>query len=360
MKRRWNLEAAKNAAAPYQTRGEFKKSQNGAYIWARVNGHLDEVCAHMQYVCHPPRYWTEERIRDEAKKYKTRGEFSVNARGAAQAARNIGLDLSDILDEVIRPSNYWTKDRCRREAAKYKSRAEFRKHSASACQKTYDMGWHDEFFPSHGRNPKGYWTFEKVARVAADYKHRRDFELAEGAAYKAAQSKGWLDDVCGHMVAQNESWTFEKCREVWAKYNTRGEVQAHDKNAYDVAHRNRWIERLSEHMEWAGRSDEDSIYIWRVKDFEKIYKIGITSGRLGDYRVRNAAHKTGFVPEIVIIQKVDNARGLESKLLSKFSNRPDFDGPFDGYTEMRVLTEDELDTALKMISDHSEKQKSLR
>lgn len=95
--------------------------------------------------------WTEEACFEEAKKYKTRGEFSRKSGSAYHSAlKNNWLDNYTWFiskDNRDHPVGYWTKERCLEEAKKYKSREEFNRNSRGAYRASNKNKWLDEFFP---------------------------------------------------------------------------------------------------------------------------------------------------------------------------------------------------------------------
>lgn len=46
----WDLESAREVAAQYEFRSVFQREAKGPYLWAVKRGHLDEICAHMDYM----------------------------------------------------------------------------------------------------------------------------------------------------------------------------------------------------------------------------------------------------------------------------------------------------------------------
>jgi hypothetical protein len=100
-------------------------------------------------------------------------------------------------------------------------------------------------------------------------------------------------------------------------------------------------------------SDNDAIYIWRAvgQSFNghPVYKIGITSSRLGDQRIEQVAKATGFDAEIVVMVQVENARHVEEELHT-LGHDPQYVG-HDGATEFRALSDDDLSLALDFVRD---------
>jgi hypothetical protein len=72
---KWTLEAIKEEASKFSTRGEFRKKSPSAYQAALRKGWLDLVFP-MEF---KRRKWTFEAIKEEASKFSTRGEFSKSS-----------------------------------------------------------------------------------------------------------------------------------------------------------------------------------------------------------------------------------------------------------------------------------------
>ena len=106
-------------------------------------------------------------------------------------------------------------------------------------------------------------------------------------------------------------------------------------------------------------TDGDLLYIWRVNNSDT-YKIGITSARLGDRRIKEVASSFTalatecITPSIVCMINTVNAKEIESKLLQKFNTAPsNIPNSISGYTEFRTLTNAELAEALEIINKDS-------
>lgn len=95
-------------------------------------------------------------------------------------------------------------------------------------------------------------------------------------------------------------------------------------------------------------TDNNIIYLWVNEDSQ--YKIGITSKRRGTKRIHDVARNGGMRAEILLYIEVENAISIESKLL-KFGTKVRFTYTFDGCTEFRNLSEDELDEIVHIIHE---------
>jgi hypothetical protein len=159
------------------------------------------------------------------------------------------------------------------------------------------------------------------------------------------------------MGVLSTTWTDEMLAAEAAKYFTRGEFAKGHNSAYQIANNRGLLDAVCAHMEDGSPSDNDAIYIWRANGIQhhgrNVYKIGVTSARLGDQRIVKVAKSSGFSPKVLRLAKVtEKARFIESKLL-EMGQAPGFTG-FDGCTEFRALTDDEVDFIVEMIDMFSD------
>lgn len=73
---KWDKETCRKIALTCSSRVEFSKVNSSAYISARKNGWLDEICEHMVWLQRPVGYWTYEKCKEAAKNYTNRFDFS--------------------------------------------------------------------------------------------------------------------------------------------------------------------------------------------------------------------------------------------------------------------------------------------
>lgn len=90
--------------------------------------------------------WAKEKCREEALKYKTRKSFQINSSSAYKSSlKNGWLDeICSHMIEIHKPKGYWTKEKCKEEALKYKNKTEFRLNSGGAYYFAYKQGWINE------------------------------------------------------------------------------------------------------------------------------------------------------------------------------------------------------------------------
>jgi len=180
----------------------------------------------------PRGYWTKERSYDEAKRYKSRTEFQKKAGRAYDAAlRNKWLDeICSHMEEIKKPNGFWTKERCSKEAKRYKSRTEFSIKSRVGYNVAWKNKWLDEIcgHMEEIQKPHGFWTKEKCSKEAKKYKSRTEFKIKLGGAYRTALRNKWLDEICSHMKEIRKPhgfWTKEKCSKEAKRYKSRIEFK---------------------------------------------------------------------------------------------------------------------------------------
>ncbi len=96
-----------------------------------------------------------------------------------------------------------------------------------------------------------------------------------------------------------------------------------------------------------GQSDNDIIYLWHNKKGH--YKIGVTSARNGHRRIYDVAIAGDMDYTVVEYKKVNDALSIE-KILLNIGRQVSFERKFDGSTEFRHLTAEELETVRGIIS----------
>ena len=197
---KWNRETVFEEARKYQTRTEFRKGCRVAYDSALSNGWLSEM-DWLEIVYPPNGYWTKERVFEDARKCQTLKEFRQYSIGAYAAARRNGwLDEMDWIEHITcvkrnkKKTNFWTKERVFEESKKYKSRGEFGKCCGGAYNVAWKNGWLDEMgWLSKNWNRK--WNRKTVFEEAKKYQTKSEFSKGCSGAYNVAWKNGWLNEI---------------------------------------------------------------------------------------------------------------------------------------------------------------------
>ena len=318
---------------------------------------------------HERGYWTYERVFEVAKKYKTKAEFKAgNSTAYRLACKNKWIEGFGWISAKRKPNNYWTFDRVKETALKYKTKSEFIDNDESAYVISCRNKWIDQFtwlqdsridlfgdnidsvysyefkdynsvyvgrtlirtrsqrnwqhifteddtvhdfavehgisvpdmkvledgltlyegiikegvwvdkYKSDGWNVlnktktgsigslgKGKWNYKRTREEALKYTTRTEFEYGSPGAYHSARRNGWLNDFDWfvHGKISYIKWTKESTEKEAKKYKTRGEFREKSVGAYGVALEKGWIDEydwfVSGHQL---RADRDRIWTY--------------------------------------------------------------------------------------------------
>lgn len=221
---------------------------------------------------HPDGYWTEERITAIAQNYEYKSDFRENEPMAYDRARHLGILAKinkSMKDRIKRhPMGYWTKERCYKEAQKYTHRIDFQRGSCSAYASAQFHGWLDEVCEHmiSNQNPKGFWTKQRCASEALKYETRTAFKLGSPGAQLSAYKNGWLDEICKHMKVKIHHYSKEECAKEALKYQTKTEFMEKAKTYYSHAIRGGYINEICKHMKKLGSPEKRAIYVFEFED----------------------------------------------------------------------------------------------
>ena len=198
----------------------------------------------------PQTMWSNEMLRIEALKYKTRTQFNKCQGIAYQIALNRGI-LGDICRhmESFPARNYkWTDEMLHSEALKYSTRYAFQKGSMGAYQSAYCRGILDEICIHMATQPRTIWTNDMIFIEALKYSARKDFRRLSNSAYQTALNRGILDEVCYHMEAIPKIWSNKKLHAEAAKYTSKFDFKINSNKAYISARRRGVLTEITKHM----------------------------------------------------------------------------------------------------------------
>ena len=298
-KSKWTDDALIADAARFETRYEWQRESASAYSTALRRNLLDVCCAGM---CQ--RFtWTDEMLIDDARRFETRGEWARESSSAYSIAgrRNL-LDV--------------------------------------CC--------------AHMRQAYTSWTDEMLIADAARFSTRSEWQRESASAYSTALRRNLLDVCCAGMRQVYTSWTDQDLIDDAARFETRKGWERGSKSAYRAAHTRNMLDVCCAGMQRAtGVSDNDAIYIWKAVGWtyngEQVYKVGVTSARLNDCRIKYVAKAADVEAEIVMLAKVNGmATRLESALLS-IGHDPKY-VDFAGCTEFRAMSDEQLKQSLALIA----------
>lgn len=196
-------------------------------------------------------------------------------------------------------------------------------------------------------NERCNWDHESVRLEALNYPSRSEFQKKSGGAYRYAFRNKMLDELFPDSVKEPVSWCHDSVREEANKYQHRTDFKLNAAGAHKYAYNNGMLAELFGDTYNTPCCDNNVVYIWKVKG-SPVYKIGITSKRLNDRRIRYVCRKGDLECEEAHLVEVEDAVLVERALLSY--GRPfEFGKPFSGSTEFRNLTNQEYEECLRLL-----------
>jgi len=210
-----------------------------------------------------------------------------------------------MLNKKRKPRGYWTIEKLKEEALKYKTKAEFRKANGSA----YGIACNREDYKEivvHMKDVLIYWTFESLKEEALKYKTKGEFVQKNSAAYQAAHRRDDFNKICEHMPEVHDKsgegnprfkWTFEKLKKEALKYNTIGEFQKGSNGAYLTAQRRKDSEHFFSHIKTLG-----GISVPEINLFDSIKKVFPQTKKLRKKKIEieGKPHIKGFDLDIFV------------------------------------------------------------
>jgi len=270
----WNIkERCFKESEKYNSRSSFKRNAAGAYLSANRNGWLEEICELRGWELKslPNGYWNiKERCFKESEKYNNIAEFNKNSTSAYVSAKRNGW-LEEICElrgwELPRktlPTGYWNiKENCFKESEKSNSVNNFKKKSHSAYDAALRNGWILEICElrnwEYRKTVKmGYWNIkENCLKESEKSNDVYDFRKNAISAYESSRKNGWLEEICelrGWELPNrvpNGYWQIkENCIKEAEKYNSLYDFRKNSHSAYASACKNNWLDEIKELMNW--------------------------------------------------------------------------------------------------------------
>lgn len=289
-----------------------------------------------------------------AKKYKTQSDWKKND-GKSYAAACYHKWYSECVRHMeTSNSKPWTKERCLVISRLYKKPREWQLNHGASYAAAVRSTWYSECIEHMDTTQRGYWTKEKCLSYAVKHKTPKEWREHHEKSYSTAVKRGWYRECVKHMeYTPNKYWTRERCLRIATKYTTRADWERGHRQSYIAAVKNKPLfDECVSHMESRAPTDNDCLYIWKaVNQYfhgKNVYKIGVTSQRLGTWRIKHVARSHGFNFEIVVMRNIKTDAAKVEKQLLKLGDDPKFIG--DGGTEFRAMSDKELSTAISMIN----------
>lgn len=320
MQNKWTKELALVEAVKYDTHEDMSKHNDSLYKWLTENGLSWAIGAHKEYV----------------------GDY-VKYSNIVKRARNLE-ELNSSYPKIM----YWAK------------------HN----------GYYDKFVEIVGQtikhNSKVYDSKDKLSipcNVTKDGNWNKQSAMAEALKYDFSYDMLKNNKELYDWLTNNKlSWVIgahkdhPNCYPAFTAFARRTPnlatlIKQRPDILYWAKHNGYYDEIVSMVGDRRG-SSYDAIYIWKAVGVEfngkQVYKLGLTSYRLKDKRIKDVAKGANLKYEIVILEKVLKADFIEYELL-QFGENPKL-GDFDGSSEFRALTNVELLEAIKTVKDNRDNE----
>jgi hypothetical protein len=186
----------------YTNEKEWRLGSAASLQVARKNKWYDECTKHM-FLKTKKNYWTLERCKEDALKYKSRSEWSNNSAGAYHSSKKNGWykECTIHMEYMVRPNGTWTKELLINEARKWKNLKDWRE-LGEGMSRAKPLGCYDESISHmiYKTKPIGYWNQkENVLAEALKYKSKVEWQAKSNGSMKSARKNGWLDECTAHM-----------------------------------------------------------------------------------------------------------------------------------------------------------------
>jgi len=154
------------------------------------------------------------------------------------------------------------------------------------------------------------------------------------------------------MSLKYTKWTKEKLHDLALQYTRKIDFINEQNSAYNSARQKKiWVE-ISSHME--SRQKRNVVYLAKVldPDFPDYYKIGLTSIGRHTIRMDDNMRRSGFDLAVLRTTTVKCDAGIVEKKLLQLG-KTIWAGKFQGYTEYRTMTPDDLSKAHAIMDEYA-------
>jgi cytochrome c553 len=251
-------EYLRNDAKKYNSKSEWQKNNINAYAAAnkKDKDFYDEITSHMVRPTSHRLKYSDDLLRSIAKKYKTKKEWEQSDNSSLVIARKRGQkffkDITSHMDVLQREK--YTDQELRDIAKKYNTKTEWSKNNRAASLATYKRGL--DFvkdITSHMDVLQREYTDEILRDIAKKYNTKSEWLKNDMAARNASYRRGlnFVKDITSHMgTLQRKKYTDQELRDIAKKYNTKSEWQKNDMDARNASYRRGldFVKSITSHM----------------------------------------------------------------------------------------------------------------
>ncbi len=207
----WTKDKCIEDALNHSTKISWKKSNGSAYNAANRNGWMPECSKHMQALTG---FITLDVCKKDALKYNTRIDWKkISYSIYSVASRRKWLSLcTGHMKRLLNHKGYWTFEKCKEEALKYKTKKAWAKENPSSLFVSKKNGWFKELtqhMPKRAPTPLK-WSMSECLSDASKHSTKTEWENSNPILYAAAYRNKWLEQCCKHMKNCGGSSVAEK------------------------------------------------------------------------------------------------------------------------------------------------------
>lgn len=300
MLKTWTLAECLASAQQYTKREDWKKGDSKAYQYSRSNNWYDTCVAHMPLAHKPKTYFTLERCKSIAAKYKTRKEWKINHHPSYKracgmkwvnvcsehmevvgnkqnrliyiiyhfASRSIYVGLTADFNRRLSQHKKSSKSiinliKAYCEDVKFKRLTQYIYSEKAAAEKEtelaykfLDRGWNVlNHFPALGAlgASQSKYTKEECVESAKNFNRPQDWRDADAPIVTAAKKYGWYKECVENMPLRRKQvpkgyYTVSSCMESAIKFNAPAKWKKANPSAYGAALRLNILSNCTAHM----------------------------------------------------------------------------------------------------------------
>jgi hypothetical protein len=194
------------------------------------------------------RKWTDDAIRDEAKKYDNVADFKKYAYSAYVSAQKYGI-FDEVTKDMTRKYKSFSDDEIRKIASKYTNKSSFIKNEPEVVGAARARGLFQDLVKDMEKSPRDTSSFvaptdEEIFTLAKKYSSMKPFRDDNPIHYNVAYKKGLLPKLREIFGKSFTRWDLEKLKDVSKDIKTRGEFQSINPSAYQSARRQGYLDVL--------------------------------------------------------------------------------------------------------------------
>ncbi len=225
-------------ASAYEDANYFRKIHNKIHTYLRQRNLLDVAFPDRKRY-KPKGYWVPDTIREEAKKYRTKTEFTIKS----QVAFNHSLKYEGLLDDIFpkKESVNYTFEECMELVKPFKSRMDLSRNNMKLYLYVKNNKWLEKLIPDMRFHRKSKYSLESVTELAKNYNFISDFVREQPGPYDYAHRNGLIPVL---FPERKRKWTDEKIIEELKKDENRRMVAKDNQSLYNTAQRKGLLEQV--------------------------------------------------------------------------------------------------------------------